>query len=80
MFKQLWIWLCRKIGLYIVFYKPDGQIRYSKQSLMLLREMPNFDYKDFEKWFCQGMAIGSHSILEYLIYKKKRGKNGTQCK
>lgn len=78
MFENLWNKLCRKIGLYIVFYKPNGPIRYSKQAILILKEMPNFDYEDFEKWFCEGLSVGGHNITAYLMYKEK--KHGTKRK
>ena len=77
---KLWAKLCRKAGLYIVFYRPDGPMRYSKQAQLLVDQMPRLNKRDLEKWFCEGLQIGSTNIQEYLIAWKRGERNGIKRK
>ena len=48
------------------------KLLYSQQAFVLIENMKGFDRKDFEKWFIEKMVVGSNTILEYLIDKKRQ--------
>lgn len=57
------------------------RFKYSEQAKLLLNEMPNFNKKEFEKWFEDNLSIGSNSIMQYLTVKNVEvRKNGVKLK
>lgn len=48
------------------------ELKYSEQALVILKNMPEFDKEDFEKWFYERLSVGSNNILMYLMEKEVR--------
>ena len=52
------------------------KIIYSKQAMIIINALKNFDKKDFEKWKLEHIEIGNSTIMAYLIERDaKKGKN-----
>jgi len=53
------------------------KINYSIKAEILIKELKSFDRADFEAWYSANFTAGDRTILEYLLFKDKGLKNGT---
>jgi len=51
------------------------KINDSKQALITIRALKEFDYKDFEKWKLENIEIGNSTIMAYLIERELKNGN-----
>lgn len=49
----------------------NDELKYSEQAMVVIKNLSSFDKVEFEKWFNEGIVIGSNTILQYLMQKEK---------
>jgi hypothetical protein len=56
----------------------DGiKMKYSEQATAMVLTMKEFNIEEFEAWVLNNLVVGSNTMLEYIMMKKKESEKKT---
>lgn len=50
----------------------NNEVKYSSQAILIIKNLKDFDKKEFEAWFYKNMVVMPDAVLQFLAYKENQ--------